>query len=106
MADDLVVQRFLASLEEARHLPEGEAAAFILRDVLELPAHDAARLLGMKARAAGRHLGTARERVGLVADADAGVIGQWLVTELIAPSTRALQLHLFQGSGDRAGRHE
>ena len=151
VGDDLVVRRFLASLEDARHLPEGEVAAllrvaeldgepagtirravaegrlfgaglrdlvgrhalrgpelaaFILRDVLELPAHDAARLLGMDARATRRHLGTARERVGLAADADAGAIGQWLVTELIAPPTRALQLHLFQGSGDRAGRHE
>ncbi len=142
VADDLVVQRFLASLEDARRVSDAEVAAllrvadldgepaaalrraitdgrlfgaglrdlvgrhalrgpelaaFVVRDILETPAGEAARLLGMDARAARRHLVAARERVGLAADADAAAIGQWLVTELIAPPTRALQLQLFQG---------
>lgn len=145
VADDLVVQRFLASLEDARRLPEAEVAAllrvaeldgaagaairtavatgrvfgaglrdlvgrhalrgaelaaFVIRDILETPAGEAARLLGVDARTSRRHLEAARDRVGLPADATAPVIGQWLVTELIAPPTRALQLHLFQKAGE------
>ncbi len=141
--DDVVVQRFLASLEEARHLPEAEIAAllrigeldgdaaasireaiergelfgaglrdlvgrhalrgaelalFVLRDVLERPLADAARRCGMDARTARRHLASARGRVGVAEDADAATVGQWLVTELIAPPTRALQLQLFEHS--------
>ncbi len=34
------------------------------------------------------------------ADAQGADIAQWLVTELIAPPTRALQLHLFSGGRD------
>jgi len=41
-------------------------------------------------------------RVGLAADAPGADIAQWLVTELIAPPTRALQLHLFSGGHDAA----
>ena len=142
VADDVVVQRFIASLGHARELPgaevaallriadlDGEAAvalkeavasgrlfgaglrdlvgryalrgpdlgAFILRDVLERSLAETARTLGIDARTAKRHLGTARARVGLPDNAEASTVAQWLVTELIAPPTRALQLHLFTG---------
>lgn len=142
VADDVVVQRFIASLEHARRLPDaevlallriseldGEAAstireavaggrlfgaglrdlvgryalraadlgAFVLRDILERSPGETARALGIDARAAKRHLATARSRVGLAEDASAESVAQWLVTELIAPPTRALQLHLFTG---------
>ena len=142
VADDVVVQRFIASLGHARELSgaevaallriadlDGEAAAalkdavasgrlfgaglrdlvgryalrgpdlgaFILRDVLERPLAETARALGIDARTAKRHLGTARARVGLPEDAETSAVAQWLVTELIAPPTRALQLHLFTG---------
>ena len=142
VSDDVVVQRFIASLEHARRLPEAEVVAllrigeidgeiatvvrdavtkgrlfgaglrdlvgrhalrgadlgvFVLRDVLERPLADAARVLGLDTRAARKRLGAARSRVGLPEDAEAAVIAQWLVTELIAPPTRALQLHLFAG---------
>jgi len=140
VADDVVVQRFIASLEHARKLPsaevaallrigelDGEAAgeitdavargrlfgaglrdlvgryamrgadlgAFVLHDILERSLADTARALGMDPRTAKQRLATARERVGLSEDADAALVAQWLVTELIAPPTRALQLHLF-----------
>jgi hypothetical protein len=39
-------------------------------------------------------------KIGLQVDAKPADIAQWLVTELIAPPTRALQLHLFTN-----GRH-
>jgi len=142
VADDVVVQRFIASLGHARELSgaevaallriadlDGEAAAalkdavasgrlfgaglrdlvgryalrgpdlgaFILRDVLERSLAETARTLGIDARTAKRHLGTARARVGLPEDAENSTVAQWLVTELIAPPTRALQLHLFTG---------
>jgi len=142
VSDDVVVQRFLASLEQARHLPDGEVAAllrvgeldgeasllirdavatgrlfgaglrdlvgryalrgsdlgvFVLRDVLERPLAETARMLGSDPRAAKRRLEAARSRIGLAADAPSADIAQWLVTELIAPPTRALQLHLFDG---------
>ena len=144
VSDDVVVQRFLASLGQARHLPDGEVAAllrigdldgeaaslirdavatgrlfgaglrdlvgryalrgsdlgvFVLRDVLERPLAEAARMLGSDPRAAKRRLEAARTRLGLPADARAPDIAQWLVTELIAPPTRALQLHLFAYGG-------
>jgi hypothetical protein len=140
VSDDVVVQRFLASLGQARHLPDGEVGAllrvgeldgeaadlirdavatgrlfgaglrdlvgryalrgadlavFVLRDVLERPLTEVARMLGSDPRAARRRLEAARERIGLPADAASADIAQWLVTELIAPPTRALQLHLF-----------
>jgi hypothetical protein len=142
VSDDVVVQRFLASLEQARHLPDGEVAAllrigdldgdaalairdavatgrlfgaglrdlvgrhalrgadlgvFVLRDVLERPLTETARMLGSDPRSVKRRLEAAHTRVGLAADAKASDIAQWLVTELIAPPTRALQLHLFDG---------
>lgn len=142
VSDDVVVQRFLASLEQARHLPDGEVAAllrigeldgdaaiairdavatgrlfgaglrdlvgrhalrgadlgvFVLRDVLERPLTETARMLGSDPRTVKRRLETAHTRVGLAADAKSADIAQWLVTELIAPPTRALQLHLFDG---------
>jgi hypothetical protein len=140
VADDVVVQRFIASLEQARRLPAGEVVAllrigeidgetasairdavqggrlfaaglrdlvgryalrgadlgaFILRDVLERPVSEAARTLGVDPRMVRRHVATARIRVGLAEDAEPDSVAQWLVTELIAPPTRALQLHLF-----------
>ena len=147
VSDDVVVQRFLASLEQARHLPDGEVAAllrigeldgeaaitirdavatgrlfgaglrdlvgryalrgadlgvFVLRDVLERPLAEVARVLGSDPRTAKRRLEAARTRIGLPGDAKSADVGQWLVTELIAPPTRALQLHLFEGdSTDR-----
>jgi hypothetical protein len=142
VADDVVVQRFIASLEHARRLPEaeivallriaeldGDAAAavrgaleggrlfgaglrdlvgrhalrgadlavFVVGDVLERPLAEVARALGLDGRSARRHLAAARARVGLPEDAEAAAVAQWLVTELIAPPTRALQLHLFAG---------
>src|SRR5437870_5328721 len=104
VSDDVVVQRFLASLEQARHLPigeiDGEAASrirdavatgrlfgaglrdlvgrhalrgadlgvFVLRDVLERPLVETARMLGSDPRATKRRLEAARARVGLAAD--------------------------------------
>jgi hypothetical protein len=142
VSDDVVVQRFLASLEQARHLPNGEVAAllrigevdgeaanvirdavatgrlfgaglrdlvgrhalrgadlavFVLRDVLERPLAETARMVGSDPRTAKRRLESARSRLGLPPDAPAHDVAQWLVTELIAPPTRALQLHLFDG---------
>src|SRR3981081_1004058 len=142
VSDDVVVQRFLASLEQARHLPDGEIAAllrigeldgeaastirdavatgrlfgaglrdlvgrhalrgadlgiFVLRDVLERPLSEVARAIGLDPRATKKRLESARARVGLAPDAQGADIAQWLVTELIAPPTRALQLHLFSG---------
>jgi hypothetical protein len=140
VSDDVVVRRFIASLEEARRLPiaevtallrvgelDGETAsairdaiergrlfgaglrdlvgryalrgedlgAFVLRDVLERSLAEAAATLGVDPRTARRHVATARVRVGLPEDAAPDSVAQWLVTELIAPPTRALQLHLF-----------
>jgi hypothetical protein len=142
VSDDVVVQRFLASLEQARHLPDGEIAAllrigeldgeaastirdavatgrlfgaglrdlvgryalrgadlgtFVLRDVLERSLAETARVIGLDPRATRKRLESARSRVGLAADAPGPDVAQWLVTELIAPPTRALQLHLFTG---------
>ncbi|MDQ2951649.1 MAG: hypothetical protein M3R54_05245, partial [Chloroflexota bacterium] len=144
VSDDVVVQRFLASLGQARHLPDGEVAAllrigeldgqaalqirdavavgrlfgaglrdlvgryalrgaelgvFVLRDVLETPLAESARMLGSDPRAAKRHLETAHSKIGLPHDAKPADIAQWLVTELIAPPTRALQLQLFANGG-------
>jgi hypothetical protein len=146
VSDDVVVQRFLASLEHARHLPDGEVAAllrigeldgeaaiairdavatgrlfgaglrdlvgrhalrgadlgvFILRDVLERPLTEVSRMLGSDPRATKRRLESARARIGLPQDAGGADIAQWLVTELIAPPTRALQLHLFSNGSTR-----
>src|SRR3989475_1946123 len=140
LADDVVVQRFISSLEHARRLPAAEVTAllrvgeldgdtatairdaiqsgrlfaaglrdlvgryalrgadlgaFVLRDVLERSLTDAAGILGVDSRTVRRHVATARVRVGLPEDAVPDSVAQWLVTELIAPPTRALQLHLF-----------
>ena len=140
VADDVVVQRFIASLEHARRLPgseviallrvgevDGDTAdairdavqrgqlfaaglrdlvgryalrgadlgAFVLRDVLERSPSETAGTLGVDVRAVRRHVAAARARVGLPEDAEVDSVAQWLVTELIAPPTRALQLHLF-----------
>jgi hypothetical protein len=79
-----------------RHALRGaDLAAFILHDILERPFAEIARTLGADPRAAKRRVEQARLRLQLAADADLAVIGQWLVTELIAPPTRALQLRLF-----------
>jgi hypothetical protein len=146
VADDVVVQRFIASLQHARRLPalevtallrigelDGETAsairdavqsgrlfaaglrdligryalrgpdlgAFVLRDVLERSLSEAAATLGVDPRTVRRHVATARVRVGLPEDAAPDSVAQWLVTELIAPPTRALQLHLFTGGHAR-----
>jgi hypothetical protein len=140
VADDVLVQRFIASLEYARRLPAGDVTAllrvgdldgevasaiteavqggrlfaaglrdlvgrfalrgadlgaFVLRDVLERPLTQAASTLGVDPRTVRRHVAAARARVGLPEDAALDSVAQWLVTELIAPPTRALQLHLF-----------
>lgn len=140
VADDVVVQRFISSLEHARRLPAaevtallrigeldggtataiqdavqsgrlfaaglrdlvgryalrgGDLGAFVLRDILERSLVETAATLGVDSRAVRRHLATARLRVGLPEDAAPDSVAQWLVTELIAPPTRALQLHLF-----------
>jgi hypothetical protein len=72
-----------------------DLGVFILRDVLERPLAETARMVGSDPRAAKRHLEAARAKIGLAADAKANDVAQWLVTELVAPPTRALQLHLF-----------
>src|SRR5438132_688036 len=61
----------------------------------------AAATLGVDPRTVRRHVATARARVGLPEDAPADPVAQWLVTELIARPTRALQLHLFTGGRAR-----
>ena len=76
-------------------LRDAELGVFVLRDVLEKPLAETARMLGSDPRAAKRHLEAARAKIGLPLDAKSADIAQWLVTELIAPPTRALQLHLF-----------
>jgi hypothetical protein len=140
VADDVVVQRFITSLEHARRLPASEVTAllrvgevdgdtatairdavqsgrlfgaglrdlvgryalrgpdlggFVLRDVLERSLSETAVTLGVDSRSVRRHVATARARVGLSEDGEPDSVAQWLVTELIAPPTRALQLHLF-----------
>lgn len=147
---DDVVQRFLASLEGARQLPDAEVAAllrvaeldgpaaaaireavrtgqlfgaglrelvgryamrgpelaaFVLRDILERSLAETSRLLGIDERAARKRVEAARARLGLDAHADHVAVGQWLVTELIAPPTRALQLTLFR-SGNGQGSEQ
>lgn len=147
VSDAVVVQRFLASLEQARHLPDGEIAAllrigeldgeaastirdavatgrvfgaglrdlvgrhalrgadlgtFVLHDALERSLAETARALGLDPRTTRKRLESARSRVGLAADAPGPDIAQWLVTELIAPPTRALQLQLWSGGHDAA----
>jgi hypothetical protein len=86
-----------------RHALRGaDLAAFVLHDVLEKPFTDIARTLGSEPRAVRRRVEQARIKLQLAADADLAVIGQWLVTELIAPPTRALQLRLFANSQTNA----
>lgn len=79
-----------------RHALRGtDLAVFVLHDILERPFADIARMLGADPRTVRRRVEQARIKLHLAADADVAVIGQWLVTELIAPPTRALQLRLF-----------
>jgi hypothetical protein len=79
-----------------RHALRGaDLAAFVLHDILERSFAEIARTVGADPRAIRRRVEQARVKLQLAADADLAVIGQWLVTELIAPPTRALQLHLF-----------
>jgi hypothetical protein len=82
-----------------RHALRGaDLAVFVLHDILERPFADIARLLGADPRAIRRRAEQARLKLQLGSDADLAAIGQWLVTELIAPPTRALQLRLFANS--------
>ena len=82
-----------------RHALRGaDLAAFVLHDVLERTFAETARTLGSDARAARRRVAAARAKLQLADGADPATIGQWLVTELIAPPTRALQLRLFASS--------
>ena len=82
-----------------RHALRGaELSTFILHDVLERSFAEIARTLGSEPRAIRRHVEQARRRLQLPPDADLAVIGQWMVTELIAPPTRALQLRLFNSA--------
>jgi hypothetical protein len=78
-----------------------DLGAFVLGDVLERSPTEAAGTLGVDPRTVRRHVATARVRVGLPEDAAPDSVAQWLVTELIAPPTRALQLHLFTGGHAR-----
>jgi len=90
-----------------RHALRGaDLAAFVLHDILERPFADIARTLGADPRAIRRRVEAARSKLQLAADADLAVVGQWLVTELIAPPTRALQLRLFANSAPAAGATE
>ena len=77
-----------------------ELGAFILRDVLGRPLGETACALGCDGRTVHRRLAAARTRLGLPADAGPAVIGQWIVTELIAPPVRAMQLQLFCTQGE------
>jgi hypothetical protein len=87
-----------------RHALRGaDLATFVLHDILERPFADIGRTLGSDPRAIRRRVEQARIKLQLAADADPVVIGQWLVTELIAPPTRALQLRLFSGSQSAPG---
>jgi hypothetical protein len=72
-----------------------DLGAFVLRDVLERSLSETAGTLGIDPRTVRRHVAAARARVGLPEDTAPDSVAQWLVTELIAPPTRALQLHLF-----------
>ena len=90
-----------------RHALRGaELAAFVLHDVLERSFADIARTLGSEPRVIRRRLEQARSMLQLPPDADLAVIGQWLVTELIAPPTRALQLRLFNSAHAMKESHE
>jgi hypothetical protein len=87
-----------------RHALRGaDLAAFILHDILERPFAEIARTLGSEPRAVRRRIEQARIKLGLAGDTDVAVIGQWLVTELIAPPTRALQLRLFANQNSLTG---
>ena len=89
---------FAAGLRDlvGRYALRGEnLGAFVSRDVLERSLSETAETLGVDPRTARRHVAAARLRLGLPEDADPDSVAQWLVTELIAPPTRALQLHLF-----------
>jgi len=96
--------RSLTALSEREYcaLRGADLGVFVLRDVLERPLADTARAIGLDQRATRKRLENARSRVGLAGDAPGSDIAQWLVTELIAPPTRALQLHLFSGGHDAA----
>ena len=90
-----------------RHALRGpDLAAFVLHDILERSFADIARTLGSEPRAIRRRIDQARSKLQLAPDADPAVIGQWLVTELIAPPTRALQLRLFNSAEHPHGNKE
>jgi len=76
-----------------RHALRGrELGAFVLRDVLGRQLTESARALGCDGRTVQRRLAAAREHLGVPVDAGGAVVGQWIVTELIAPPVRAMQL--------------
>ncbi|MDE3112818.1 MAG: hypothetical protein KGN00_04160 [Chloroflexota bacterium] len=92
-----------------RHALRGQdLSLFVLREVLERSHADACRVAGVDERTGRKRLAAVRAKLGRPADASAAGVGQWLVTELIAPPTRVLQLQLFtmEGGADGQGSEE
>lgn len=102
---------FGAGLRElvGRHALRGQdLSLFVLRDVLERSHAEACRVAGVDEGRGRKRLAAVRAKLGLPADAPRAAVGQWLVTELIAPPTRVLQLQLFtmEGGADGQGSEE
>jgi len=106
IADGKLFGAGLRDLVGRHALRGGDLAAFVLHDVLERPFAEIARTLGADPRTVRRWVEQSRVKLQLAADADLVVIGQWLVTELIAPPTRALQLRLFTKAAPAADASE
>lgn len=106
IADGKLFGAGLRDLVGRHALRGGDLAAFVLHDILERPFAEIARTLGADPRAVRRWVEQSRVKLQLAADADLAVIGQWLVTELIAPPTRALQLRLFAKAAPAADASE
>ncbi|MDE3101484.1 MAG: hypothetical protein KGJ98_04530 [Chloroflexota bacterium] len=102
---------FGAGLRElvGRHALRGQdLTLFVLREVLERSHAAACRIAGVDERTGRKRLAAVRAKLGLPPDAPRSAVGQWLVTELIAPPTRVLQLQLFtmEGGADGQGSEE